>query len=444
MPEPAPAAVDPAIASGDAPAPTPVSNLEIAAPVARPSLTTRTLLALVVGQLGVHAAMAGLRMAAALQALQAGDSAWAVGLLLSLFAGAAVLSALGAGRMADRHGYHRPVALAVVVTLVGMACALASTAAPDPWRFTLLCVAAAATGMGANTGMLAVQRTAGRAAANATERVRVFSWLGVAPSFSNVVGPVAAGFMIDAAGYAWAYALLLALPLLTLAAARVVPREPPRSRSGVGGAGAGADPGTGVHGAGPERKRKAWDLLRVPAFRRLMWVNGLLSMCWDVHTFAVPVLGHERGFSAATIGLILGAFTLAVTGVRLVIPLLAHRLQQGRVVHAAMWACALVFAVYPLAPTPLTMGVCAVLLGLALGCVQPMVMSLLHDAVPADRQGAALALRSMVINASSTVLPLAFGAAGALAGAGALFWVVALAVGGGSPLARRLQPGTAP
>jgi hypothetical protein len=50
----------------------------------------------------------------------------------------------------------------------------------------------------------------------------------------------------------------------------------------------------------------------------------------------------------------------------------------------------------------------------------------------------------MVINASSTVLPLAFGAAGALAGAGALFWAVALAVGGGSPLARRLQPGAVP
>ncbi|MEY3251665.1 MAG: hypothetical protein RL227_638, partial [Pseudomonadota bacterium] len=69
-------------------------------------LPTRTIVALVAGQLGVHAAMAGLRLAAPLQALREGHSAWSVGLLLALFAGAAVLSALHAGRLADRHGYH--------------------------------------------------------------------------------------------------------------------------------------------------------------------------------------------------------------------------------------------------------------------------------------------------------------------------------------------------
>lgn len=383
-------------------------------------VATRTMLALVAGQLGVHAAMAGLRLAAPLQALREGYSAWSVGLLLALFAGAAVLSALRAGRLADRHGYHRPMGLAVAVTVAGMLCALGSTWAPEGWRFTLLCLAAAGTGMGTNTGMLTIQRTAGHAAATATERVRIFSWLGVAPSFSNVVGPVAAGLMIDWAGFAAAYGLLLALPLITLASARQVPRQAPW----------GSD----------AEQRAAWDLLRLPAFRRLLWVNGLLAMCWDVHTFAVPVLGHERGFSAGTIGLILGAFTLSVTMVRLVIPLLAHRLRQATVVRGAMLGCGAVFLLYPLAPSPLWMGACAVLLGLALGSVQPMVMSLLHDVTPGARHGEALALRSMIINASSTVLPLLFGASGALVGAAALFWAAGGAVGAGSWLARRLQP----
>jgi MFS family permease len=86
------------------------------------------------------------------------------------------------------------------------------------------------------------------------------------------------------------------------------------------------------------------------------------------------------------------------------------------------------------------MGVCAVLLGLALGCTQPMVMSLLHDLTPGQRHGEALALRSMIINASSTALPLLFGASGALVGAAALFWAAGGAVGAGSWLARRLKP----
>lgn len=382
----------------------------------------RTLLALVVGQLGIHAAMAGLRLAAPLQALREGYSAWAVGLLLALFAGAAVLSALRAGRLADRHGYHRPMKLAVAVTVAGMLCALGSTWASEGWRFALLCLAAAGTGMGTNTGMLTIQRTAGHTAGSATERVRIFSWLGVAPSFSNVVGPVAAGLMIDWGGFVAAYALLLALPVITLVSARLVPRQAP-------------------WGVAEAEQRAAWDLLRLPAFRRLLLVNGLLAMCWDVHTFAVPVLGHERGFSAGTIGLILGAFTLSVTLVRLAIPLLAHRLHEATVVRSAMVGCGLVFALYPLAPSPLWMGVCAVLLGLALGSVQPMVMSLLHDVTPGARHGEALALRSMVINASSTALPLLFGASGALVGAAALFWAAGGAVGAGSWLARRLQPG---
>ena len=45
----------------------------------------RVLLALIVGQIGLHATMAGVRMAAPLQALRQGHSAWSVGVLMALF-----------------------------------------------------------------------------------------------------------------------------------------------------------------------------------------------------------------------------------------------------------------------------------------------------------------------------------------------------------------------
>ena len=192
------------------------------------------------------------------------------------------------------------------------------------------------------------------------DRVRIFSWLGVAPSFSNVIGPVAAGLMIDAAGFRAAYGLLLLLPLATLLTARVVPHFAP------------AGPPPDVPG------RRTWDLLRAPGLARLLVVNWLLSTCWDVHTFAVPILGHERGFSASTIGLILGTFTLSVTLIRMLIPLFAQRLRPVLVLRSAMLATGVVFALYPLAPHPWLMGACAVALGLTLGSVQPMVMSMLH------------------------------------------------------------------
>jgi MFS family permease len=388
----------------------------------------RMIVALVVGQLGLHAAMAGLRLAAPLQALREGYSAWAVGLLLALFAAAPVLLALHAGRLADRLGYHRPVLVAAAQVVVGMALAVAASTITGAWHFALLCAAATLAGSGTNLGMLTIQRTAGLAARDATERVRIFSWLGIAPSFANVLGPVAVGFMIDGAGFTAAYVMLLLMPLATVATVllgRSVPRLPRR------------EPLPGA------AERSAWGLLRAPGMKRLLTINWLMSMCWDVHSFAVPILGHERGFSASTIGLVLGSFTLSVTAVRLLVPLVAHRLQDAVVLRASMLGTAAVFALYPLASNPWLMGLCAVLLGVTLGGVQPVVMNMLHHLTPDQRHGEALAFRSMAINASSTVMPLLFGASGALVGAAVLFWTVGGLVGAGAWLARRFDPAAA-
>jgi MFS family permease len=377
------------------------------------------LVALIVGQIGLHAAMAGLRMAAPLQALREGASAWTVGVLLALFAAAPVLLALHAGRMADRHGYHGPVRVALAATLAGLALAVASTWVAGALHFVLLGLAAAAVGAGANIGLIVAQRTGSLAARDGTDRVRVFSWLGLAPSLGNVVGPVAAGFMIDAGGFRAAYAMLFVLPLLTLWSARVVPREaPPETAAGA--------------------PRAAWGLLWVPGMRRLLFVNWLLSTCWDVHAFAVPILGHERGFTASTIGLVLGTFTLSVSAVRLVVPLIAQHLREVPVLRGAMLGTAAVFALYPLAQTPGWMALAAALLGITLGCVQPMLMSTLHRLTPDGRHGEALAFRSMTINAASTLMPLLFGAGGAVVGAAGMFWLVGAAVGAGSWATRRL------
>lgn len=371
---------------------------------------------MIVGQVALHSAMAGQRMAMPLQALQAGRPAWVVGLLLALFAALPVLTAMAAGRLVDRHGYHRPLHLAAGLTLIGAACALLGCWLPPPWQLALHCVGAGAAGAGTNLGVILVQRTAGQLAGDSTERLRVFSWLGMAFSLANVIGPVTAGLLIDAGGFAAAYGLMLLLPLVSLLAARRVPAAPATAA------------GAAIRAAAGSR----WGLLATPGFKRLLFVNWLLSASWDVHSFAVPVLGHARGYSASTIGLVLGVFTATVTLVRLAIPLLAHRLQEVTVLRVAMVLTATVFAAYPFATTPWAMALCAGLLGLTLGSVQPMLMSTLHHLTPAQRHGEAIALRSMAINFSSSVMPLAFGVLGTALGPGALFWAMGAAVGGGS------------
>ena len=374
---------------------------------------------LIAGQICIHACMAGMRLAAPLLALREGYSAAAVGVLLALFALTQVFLALPAGRYADRHGLKRPVGYAVAVATAGSAAALVFPV------FPMLCLAALTSGGASGAAIIALQRHVGRAAHDATALKQVFSWLAIGPAVSNFIGPFCAGLMIDHAGviagdtqgYRAAFALMALLPLATWFWVRDTVELPPVI------AAAGGPP------------QRAWDLMNEPPFRRLLIVNWILSSCWDVHTFVVPLIGHERGLSASVIGSILGAFAIAAAAIRVLMPLVAEHLRERVVVAVAMVATAALFAVYPVMPTALTMGVCSVLLGFALGSVQPMVMSLLHQITPSHRHGEALGLRLMAINASSVLMPMLFGTAGAVIGVGGVFWVVGAAVGAGARLA---------
>jgi MFS family permease len=163
-----------------------------------------------------------------------------------------------------------------------------------------------------------------------------------------------------------------------------------------------------------------------------MLMNWFMNASWDLHGFMVPLLGHERGLSASVIGSILGAFAVAAAAIRVVLPLVASRFSERSVIAASNVVTALVFAVYPLMTSALGMGACSVVLGIALGAVQPMVMSMLHQITPHARHGEALGLRVMTLNASSVAMPMLFGAAGALIGVAGVFWIVGGVVAAGT------------
>ncbi len=377
---------------------------------------TPELARLIAALVSIHACMASLRMAAPLWALRQDYSELWVGFLLAGFALTQVFLAVAAGNFADRRGLKTPVGWSVAVAVLGTVPAIA-------WpSFATLVVAALCSGAATGAAVIALQRHVGRAASGDPARIRVvFSWLAVGPALSNFVGPFTAGLLIDGFGFRAAF---LASALWPLAAwwwvRKTVELPPVVAPSG---------------GTGP-----AWHLMKDPRFARLMFVNWTLSSCWDVHTFLVPVIGVERGLSASAIGTLLGVFAIAATAVRMALPIVAGQLREGAVLMVAMVATALLFALYPLAPGALAMGALSVLLGVALGSVQPMIMSTLHHITPEAQHGQALGLRVMVINASSVAMPILFGTVGAALGAAAVFWGVGAMVGGAARVAWGLGP----
>lgn len=379
---------------------------------------------LIAGQVFLHACMTGMRLATPLLALQQGYSALAVGVLLALFSLTQVFMAIPAGRFTDRHGLKKPVRISVVIACIG-----ASVSVIWP-VFPVLCFGALMTGGATGFTVIALQRHVGRMSSDANQLKETFSWLAIGPSVSNFIGPFFAGVLIDHAGqtpadadgFRAAFVMLSILPILAWYWIRQVHEQPMAPQL-------------------PEHANaRVWDLLQDPMMRRLLLVNWLLSSCWDVHTFVVPVLGHERGLSASVVGSILGAFAVASAIIRVVLPWIARRLQEYRLLTGAMILASLIFAIYPLFDSAMAMAICSVSLGIVLGVVQPMIMSTLHQITPPHRQGEALGLRIMAVNASSVVMPLVFGAAGAVAGVSVVFWVVGLGVAGGSPQAWRLRP----
>lgn len=368
-----------------------------------------TLLTLVAAQVGLHGCLNGMRMTVPLLAVSEARGAAVIGLLMALFAVFPFLLAIPAGRLVDRRGYHLGTRIGALLALAG-----AALAASVSHVWALGC-AAALVGAGSAVGMISLQRTAGRLVRGEAERLRIFSWVALAPSIATFIGPVLAGMLIDQVSYRAAFVGLALLPVGTLLATTWVPAEAPR-----------------VPVKPADAPPKAWDLLGDRDLRRLFLINWLIAACWDAHAFALPILGHERGLNASAIGTVLASYAVTSAAVRLVIPFLAERLQPRWVMTGALALTASVFLLYPWLNSAWAMAACAGTIGLGLGAIQPAVMSSLHTFAPPERQGEALGLRSTVIHFSTLVMPLGFGAVGAALGVAPVFWMTGAALSAGA------------
>jgi MFS family permease len=247
------------------------------------------------------------------------------------------------------------------------------------------------------------------------QRAVNFSWLALGFSISNSLGPLVAGFAIDGFGHAQAMLALGVFPVIALVLVSLRARPLPRPEP-----------------VKVERRSGVLDLLRIADMRGTFIVSVLLAMGWDLYTFLMPLYGARIGLAAATIGVIMSTFAAATFAVRATMPLLVKRLRQWSVMSAALGVAGAAYVLFPfVASVPLLMALSFVL-GLGLGCAQPIIMSLLYEASPPGRQGEAVGLRTSLLNGSHTMIPLASGALSATAGMSPVFWILAALLLGGA------------
>src|ERR1041384_4147453 len=118
-------------------------------------------------------------------------------------------------------------------------------------------------------------------------------------------------------------------------------------------------------------------------------------------------------------------------------PLVVQRLRQWVVMSSAMAVAGTAYLLFPLVQAVPLLMVLSFILGLGLGCAQPIIMSQLYEASPPGRQGEAVGLRTSLLNGSHTLIPLISGAISAALGMAPAFWLLAALLLGGGWYARR-------
>jgi MFS family permease len=348
-----------------------------------------------------HLSFAGCRVIISLTAIHFGASPFVIGVMLSLLTVIPILFALRWGRWVDRAGVRGPMLAGIAAILLAMVLGWAF-----PRLETLFVVSPLA-----GSGFFLYHIAAGQAAAvigRPEDRIKNFSLLALAFSVSSFLGPTLSGFAIDSIGHANAMLALSAGVLVNLVVLAAWKSDVPRHGTST------------TH----QEKRRVSDLLRIPGFRLVFIVSGVLSMTWDLFAFVMPIHGSQLGLSATTIGLILGAFGSAVFVVRLLLPLVAHRMDEWRMLIAAMLLSGATLVAFPLVHGVPLLTALSFLLGVGLGGSQPFIMALLYEKAPAGRGAEVLSVRTWLINVSQTGVPLASGALGAVLGMLPVFWAM--------------------
>jgi MFS family permease len=356
-------------------------------------------------------AVKGSRMLVALYAIELGASPLAIGALVSTYAVFPLMLAVYAGRVTDRRGVRVPM----MAGSLGMATALVLPAAFPV--LPALFLSSAMIGTSALFFQISIHNLVG-SLGEGHERTRNFSTYSLAASMSGLIGPLLVGFAIDGSGYVPTYLLLAAVactPSVALACySGFIPAR--------------------VKALGEQHGGSVRDLLGSPSLRRTLFTSGLIITGIDLFTFYMPLYGRSIGLSASVIGTILGMQAAAAFVVRLWMPRLAKRFGERSVLTGSLLVAGLTYLAFPSFENPYLLGLISFVLGLGLGCGQPLSIILTYNDSPPGRAGEALGLRLTVNKFTQIAVPILFGSLGTAAGVHPVFWANALLLIAGSYL----------
>jgi MFS family permease len=348
-----------------------------------------------------------------LYAIELGASQFIIGVMIAMYSLLPVLLALQVGKLADRLGARVPMMIGSAGVALGLLL---------PWAFesmAALYASAALIGVSHMMANVSAQNLVG-SIGGAEDRTRNFSNYALVMAVGSFLGPLAGGFSIDYFGHARSYLYVAAVPLVPvfiLAFIRQVARGP-RVKSEE------------------EQAVLSTSLLANPTLRRTLIASAMAVTGQDLFQFYMPIYGHSVGLSASAIGVVLGMFGVAAFMVRIWLPAFVKRWGPDTVFGTSLYIAAAAFLLFPLFTSVYALAAVSLILGLGMGCAQPVTLMLVYSRAPEGRSGEALGMRVTINQFTHIVVPIVFGTLGSVFGVAPVFAINALIQAGGGLLSR--------
>jgi MFS family permease len=354
-----------------------------------------TILLAVLNQIALN----GSRMLVALYAIDLHASPFAIGLLISMYSIFPLVLAVYAGRISDRIGVRWPM----VLSAFGVGASLLFPAVVP--TMSALYVSAALIGAANIFFHVSAHNLVG-SLSEAHQRTRNFGTFSLGAAISGFVGPMLVGVMVDRAGYSVTFYTLAAIAvipgIILLCYSRFIPAKVTIKQDARSGG--------------------LMELVKNPPLRGALISSGLIITGIDLFNFYMPIYGRSIGLSASVIGVIIGMQAAASFVVRLWMPWLAKRHGEKQVLTWSLMLAGATYFLFPSFQQPVVLAAISFLLGLALGCGQPLSIILTYNYSPPGRAGEALGLRLSVNKFTQIAVPLVFGSLGSAFGVYPIFW----------------------
>jgi MFS family permease len=360
-----------------------------------------------------HIGLKSSRVLVTLYAIELGADSFIVGILISLYGLFPFFLAVFAGKASDRFGFRYPIFFGQIGVALGLLL---------PYLFPhLATLFASAAIIGASFifcqisfhNLIGSLDTVG-------ERTRNYSIMSLGASTSGFICPLIAGFSIDHFGHVSTYFYLFIISIAAgftfLIYFKNIPPPPSQAEK--------------------KQKNNVTDLLKNKPLRQILITSGIVIAGVDLFSFYFPIYGHSIGFSASLIGIVLSIYAAAAFVIRIIMPFIVKKYNEENVLSVSLLLSGITFLLFPFFKGLVMLSLISFILGLGLGCGQPLAIMLTYNRAPVGRSGEALGIRMTVNKFIQISVPIIFGSIGNMFGLFPVFWANALLLMGGGYIER--------